>query len=380
MKIAVLIVAAGRGTRAGSELPKQYCKIGTEVVLAKTIKAFLNTDNVSSIAVAIHPDDQSLFEGAITGIEANITSVNGGETRTESVRNGLMSLKSEQPDLVLIHDAARPFVSQTIIDDVVSALTENQASVPALAIPDALKTLEGDAVDRENLVRVQTPQGFRYQDILNAYNDVEAETSFADDIEVARRSGLSIAMCRGDENNIKLTYPRDFQNAERRHSMINITGTGYDVHKVCEGQSLWLCGVEIDAGFSLEGHSDADVGLHAITDAMLGALSAGDIGDHFPPTDPQWKGAASSRFLAFAKDLVTKRRGIIDHVDVTLICEAPKIKPHRENMRGKISEILDIPSSCVSVKATTTEGLGFTGRKEGIASQALVSIRVPNDQ
>jgi 2-C-methyl-D-erythritol 4-phosphate cytidylyltransferase/2-C-methyl-D-erythritol 2,4-cyclodiphosphate synthase len=230
------------------------------------------------------------------------------------------------------------------------------------------------SVDREQLRRVQTPQGFHYDEIKTAYENIAEGADFADDIEVAKHAGMSIGFCPGDPNNIKLTFEDDFM---RTDNMISITGSGYDVHKICAGKFLFLCGIKIDAGFSLEGHSDADVGLHALTDALLGTICAGDIGDHFPPSDDKWKGANSTMFLKYAADLVRTENAIIDHVDVTLICEKPKIKPHREAMRAKIADTLNLPINRVSVKATTTEGLGFTGRGEGIAASATASIRVP---
>jgi 2-C-methyl-D-erythritol 4-phosphate cytidylyltransferase/2-C-methyl-D-erythritol 2,4-cyclodiphosphate synthase len=366
MKTAVLIVAAGRGERAGGEIPKQYQKICGEPVLRKTIKCFASRKDIDSIVVAIHPDDLNLFEATIRGLTNKIDFVIGKNTRTGSVHAGLKALIKSNPDIVLIHDAARPFVSSNIID----------AGIPVV---DALKTVMGIAVKRDNLFRAQTPQGFHFVKILAAFDALDADESYTDDIEVGRQAGLSIGFCEGSEDNFKLTHPEDFKRAERDNTMISVTGTGYDVHKICDGDALWLCGVEIPAGFALEGHSDADVGLHALTDALLGAISAGDIGDHFPPSDPKWKGAASYKFLEHAGNLVIENYGIIDHVDVTLICEAPKVKPHRVAMRTRIAEILNIAVDRVSVKATTTEGLGFTGRGEGIAAQAVANVRVPDE-
>jgi len=368
-KIAVLIVAAGRGRRAGEGVPKQYRKIGGEMVLSKTINCF---EGFAPIVVAINADDQELFDKAANGLAASII---GGTSRTASVKAGLEALASHKPGLVLIHDGARPFLSAQVIENVIAALAIHQAAVPALPIVDAVKTLDGDAVNRDELRRVQTPQGFHFEEIFAAYQGLPSDAAFADDIEVARAAGLSVGFCAGDEDNIKLTYEQDFKRME---TMISVTGSGYDVHQICTGKSLFLCGVEIDAGFSLKGHSDADVGLHALTDAILGAICAGDIGDHFPPSDSKWKGASSDQFLKFAADLVSDKGGIIDHVDVTLICERPKVKPHRKAMRQVIAGILGLPLARVSVKATTTEGLGFTGREEGIAAQASASIRLPD--
>ncbi|MEE9273613.1 MAG: bifunctional 2-C-methyl-D-erythritol 4-phosphate cytidylyltransferase/2-C-methyl-D-erythritol 2,4-cyclodiphosphate synthase [Robiginitomaculum sp.] len=372
-KIAVLIVAAGRGERAGTGLPKQYRTLGAQMVLTKTIAAF--TD-YSDITVVIHEGDKKLFEKAIQPLSKNIKYVVGGASRTRSVRAGLKSLKAINPKYVLIHDGARPFVSVVVINGVVNALKNFQAAVPSLPIVDALKTKNGNAYDRDSLVRVQTPQGFRFKDIITTFENLPDNANFADDIEVAKQAGFSIGFSKGDEKNIKLTYAQDFMHST---PMISITGNGYDVHQICGGKSLMLCGVKIDTGFTLKGHSDADVGLHALTDALLGAISAGDIGDHFPASDPKWKGASSDQFLAHAKNLIAEHGGILDHVDVCIICEQPKIKPHREKMRQTIANILTLPISRVSVKATTSEGLGFTGRGEGIAAQASASVRVPDE-
>ena len=372
--IAVLIVAAGRGSRVSGDIPKQYRTINGETVLRTTIKCFAELPH---IVVVIHPEDQVLFTKATKGLSQNITSVFGGDTRTQSVRTGLIALADISPKHVLIHDAARPFLTQTVINDVVTGLQTHQAVAPALSIVDALKTRDGTAIDRNKLVRVQTPQGFDFQAISKAYANISNQESHADDIAIAKAGGLSIKMCKGDTANIKLTYEHDFmQNA----NMINITGSGYDVHRICAGKTLFLCGVEIDSGFALKGHSDADVALHAITDAILGAICAGDIGDHFPPSDSKWKDARSDVFLKHARGLLHESNGKLTHVDLTIICEKPKIKPHRLAMREHLAKVLSLPLSRVSVKATTTEGLGFTGRGEGIAAQALVSIRIPNDQ
>ena len=364
-------MAAGRGRRVGSGLPKQYRQIDGQMVLTKTLKCF---NGFAPIIVAIHPDDKELFDQACENIDGEIMHVHGGATRTASVKAGLEALYAQAPDIVLIHDAARPFLSGRVIDNVVQALGENAAAVPSLPIVDAVKTLDGTHVDRDQLRRVQTPQGFHFGAILQAYNNIPDGSDFADDIEVARQAGMSIGFCTGDTANIKLTFEDDFM---ARYNMINMTGSGFDVHQICAGDSLFLCGVKIDAGFALKGHSDADVGLHALTDALLGAMSAGDIGDHFPPSEDKWKGANSTLFLAHAANLIREKGGVIDHVDVTLICERPKIKPHRQAMRTLIAEALNLPLNRVSVKATTTEGLGFTGRGEGIAANAIANIRVP---
>jgi len=370
-KIAVVIVAAGRGSRAGAGLPKQYRDLNGQVVLARTLACFAG---YARVVVAIHPDDKELFEQACLGIGDDIQYVEGGATRTASVKAALEAHRPYAPDIVLIHDGARPFLQTQTIDHVLSGLQDYQAVVPALPIVDAVKSLDGSPVNRDGLRRVQTPQGFHFTKIMQAYDNIDDDADLADDIEVARQAGLTIGFCKGDSGNIKLTWEEDFM---KTIPMINITGSGYDVHQICPGKSLFLCGVEIQAGFALKGHSDADVGLHALTDALLGTIAAGDIGDHFPPSDPKWKGANSTVFLEHAVKLIVSKGGIIDHVDVTLICEQPKIKPHRTDMRSCIAKTLRIPLDRVSVKATTTEGLGPMGRGEGIAAQATASVRVP---
>lgn len=309
----------------------------------------------------------------------------GGASRTESVRSGLAALSGNPPDYVLIHDAARPLVTSKIIRDVVGALQNHQAAVPVLPIADAVKAFEnnelGQDVDRATIRQVQTPQGFRYADIMQAFDNLSEGEALPDDIAAARTVGLSICAVDGDRSNIKITFPEDMKMAEAfMRSMTYVaTGSGFDVHRFEPGDSLWLCGIEIPADISLKGHSDADVGLHALTDAILGALADGDIGDHFPPSEPQWKGAPSERFLTFARDKVRGRGGSITHVDVTLICERPKVKPYRAAMKSRIAELLELPESRVSVKATTTEKLGFTGREEGIAAQATATVSLPVD-
>jgi len=309
----------------------------------------------------------------------NIRIVTGGATRTASVKAGLTALAENPPDMVLIHDGARPFVTTDVIGGVIDGLAGTPAAVPALPIPDALKSLGGTSVDREQLRRVQTPQGFHFDKIWNAFQALDDDANFADDIEVAQAAGLKIAFTQGDANNFKVTYPEDFAKAEAMLTPDTYiaTGTGFDVHRFTEGDILWLCGVPIECGFTLLGHSDADAGLHALTDAILGAIAHGDIGDHFPPSDPKWKGASSDKFLLYAIEKVQERGGLLQHVDVTLICEKPKIKPHREAMREQIAELCGLPLTRVSVKATTTEKLGFTGRGEGLAAQACATVKLP---
>ena len=380
-RIAQILVAAGKGERAkgadGSGLPKQYQTIGGKAVLRRTLEATLAEPRICETIVVVAKGDPHI--GPLIADLDTIRTVTGGATRTASVKAGLAALADNPPDLVLIHDGARPFVTPALMGEVIDALKTSPAAVPALPIADALKSVDGASVDRDKLRRVQTPQGFHFDKIWAAFSALPEDASFADDIEVAHAAGLDIAFTTGDTNNFKVTYPSDFAkaNAMLKTETYTATGTGFDVHRFTEGDVLWLCGVPIECGFTLLGHSDADAGLHALTDAILGALAHGDIGDHFPPSDPQWKGASSDKFLIYAIEKITERGGALQHVDVTLICEKPKIKPHREAMRKKIAELCGLPLTRVSVKATTTEKLGFTGRGEGLAAQASATIKLP---
>ena len=375
--IAQILVAAGKGARIGGEIPKQYRQIGGKAVLRRTIEATLAEPRITETIVVVADGDPYISE-LIADFE-NIRVVTGGATRTASVKAGLAALTSNPPDLVLIHDGARPFVSLSVIGSVIEGLDNSPAAVPALPIPDALKSLDGSSVDREQLRRVQTPQGFQFDKIWSAFQALDNEASFADDIEVAQAAGLKIAFTQGDVNNFKVTYPEDFAKTEAMLATETYiaTGTGFDVHRFTKGDVMWLCGIPIECGFTLLGHSDADAGLHALTDAILGAIAFGDIGDHFPPSDPKWKGASSDKFLLYAIEKVKERGGQLQHVDVTLICEKPKIKPHRETMREKVAELCGLSLTRVSVKATTTEKLGFTGRSEGLAAQASATVKLP---
>ena len=382
-----IIVAAGRGERAqisdpeGESLPKQYWKLGGKPVLRWAMEVFLDCREVSDVLVVIRDKDRLSYEHLKAGLDP-LPAVIGGPTRQASVRNGLEALAAREPERVLIHDAARPLVPPAVIGRVIDALHRADAVAPMLEVPDTLRRKTGEAfslVPRDGLLRAQTPQGFRFAAILEAHRRFAAE-NVTDDFALAERAGLSLAAVAGDAMNLKLTTQEDFALAEKlaSHSFPDIrTGTGFDVHRFAEGDHVWLCGVKIAHEFGLEGHSDADAGLHALTDALLGALGNGDIGVHFPPTDERWRSAPSHQFLAHAASLVRERGGAIAHVDVTLICERPKVSPHREAMRARIAQILGIESSRVSVKATTTEGLGFTGRREGIAAQAVATIRLP---
>ncbi len=375
--IAQIIVAAGKGARIGGDTPKQYQKVAGKALLEWTLDAVYAAPQITNYVLVVAPNDSLIAD--IAPKYPNLQLATGGATRTASVKAGLDALKDIAPNHVLIHDGARPFASEALISEIISALESAPAAVPTLPIADAIKTLTGESVDREALRRVQTPQGFDYAKIFAAFEALPEGESFADDIAIAQRAGLEITFTQGDENNFKVTYPADFAKAEMMLKTEDYiaTGTGYDVHRFTKGDVLWLCGVPIECGFTLLGHSDADAGLHALTDAILGALAFGDIGDHFPPSDPQWKGASSDKFLSYAIEKIKERGGALQHVDVTLICEKPKIKPHREAMRARIAALCELPLIRVSVKATTTEKLGFTGRAEGLAAQAAATIKLP---
>ncbi len=376
-KIAVLIVAAGKGVRAGTELPKQYERLAGKPMLRRTVEAFSGYP----VQVVIGTGQEDLAARALEGL-ALPAPVMGGATRQQSVRLGLEALAKEAPDFVLIHDAARPLISRRVIDDVIAALHAGaDGALPMVAASDTLRRRDATGrwllVDRENLYRAQTPQGFVYAKISKAHRDHAAE-DVTDDVALAELAGLKVEMVEGEEKNIKVTRKEDFALAERLIGAGDVrSASGYDVHKFTDGDHIWLCGLKVPHTHALEGHSDADVGLHAITDALLGSIGEGDIGQHFPPTDDRWKGAASWKFLDHAAGLVRAKGGVINHVDVTIICERPKVGPHREAMKAKVAEILGIESSRVSVKATTTEGLGFTGRREGIAAQAIATVKLP---
>ena len=372
-----LIVAAGRGHRAGEGLPKQYRRVAGKTVLRHSVEALAGS--VDRISVVIHPDDTELYTDSVAGLGLG-EPAHGGATRQESVRLGLEAISANEPARVLIHDAARAFVPGAVIARVIAALEFDDGATPALPVTDSIRSgcshVEGE-IDRANLHRVQTPQGFRFDAILAAHR--AAAPGATDDVAVATAAGLSVAFVEGDERGFKLTTPADFERAEAMFArpMTARVASGYDVHRFGPGDHIWLCGVKLPHSHGLIGHSDADAGLHALTDALLGTIGAGDIGQHFPPSDPQWRGAASDRFLVHAAELIGSRGGIIDHVDLTIICEAPKVGPHREAMRARIGSLLGLAADAVSVKATTTEGLGFTGRREGLAAQAMASVRVP---
>jgi 2-C-methyl-D-erythritol 4-phosphate cytidylyltransferase / 2-C-methyl-D-erythritol 2,4-cyclodiphosphate synthase len=384
LKTAALIVAAGRGTRACGPVPKQYLAIGGVPVLARALRAFLAHPDIALVAVAIARGDEALYRSAVVGLEAGklLSPICGGATRQASVGNGLRALSAHLPELVLIHDAARPFVTRDIIDRVLGALAQSPGAIAALPLSDTLKEAgPGErivaTVDRAGLWRAQTPQGFRFGDILKAHERARAagREDMTDDAAVAEWAGLPVALVLGSAANAKLTTPEDFAMAEHSAGGPDVrVGQGFDVHRLVAGDHVWLCGVRIAHTQALEGHSDADVALHALTDALLGAIGAGDIGQHFPDSDPRWRGAASGIFVAEAVRLVRARGGKIGNVDVTLLCEAPRIAPYRDAMRRRIAELLVLEEARVSVKATTTEGLGFAGRREGIAAVATAMV------
>jgi len=381
-----LVVAAGRGQRFGGTLPKQYQNLGGKPLLRRALDAFADHPRVDAIRAVIHRDDRDLYDAAVSGLDL-LDPVPGGASRQDSARAGLESLEEIAPRLVLIHDAARPFVEPGLVSRVVDALDTTPAAIPAVAVHDTLKRGDGAVapritatVDRRDLWRAQTPQGFRYPDILAAHRRF-AGNDLTDDAAVAEHAGLGVALVDGDEDNVKVTTPEDFRRANRffAGTMITRVGTGFDVHRFGPGDHIMLGGVAIPHDASLEGHSDADVALHALTDAILGAVAAGDIGSHFPPSDPQWRGAPSATFLAHAADMVAEARGRIVGVDVTIICERPRIGPHRTAMTECIATLLGVPADRVSIKGTTTERLGFTGRGEGIAAQAIATVQMPLD-
>jgi 2-C-methyl-D-erythritol 4-phosphate cytidylyltransferase / 2-C-methyl-D-erythritol 2,4-cyclodiphosphate synthase len=388
LQTAVIIVAAGRGTRAGgtaSGIPKQYRPLAGLPVIAHSLETFTRHRRVDAILPVIQEADRSLFEQVSAGFQGRLMdAVCGGDTRQQSVHAGLAALARHVPANVLIHDAARPFVSDGIISRVIEALDDAAGAVPALPVADTLKRVTdgriAETLDRSGLWAAQTPQGFRFDAILEAHAAAvrSGRTDFTDDASIAEWQGLEVALVEGDACNMKLTTAEDFALAEHRLTAGETRiGQGYDVHAFTIGDQVMLCGVSVAHDRALAGHSDADVGLHAITDALLGAIGDGDIGRHFPPSDPQWRGAASDIFLKDAARRIAERGGRIVNIDVTLICEAPKIGPHARAMRERIAEILEIEIERVGVKATTTEGLGFTGRKEGIAAIASASVRLP---
>ncbi len=379
MRALALIVAAGRGSRHGGDVPKQYVSLAGEPVLRHSLCTFSRHPAIAGVRAVIHPDDRALYDRAAAGLRL-LPPVPGGAARQESVLLGLESLAGENAEAVLIHDGARPLVNVRVIDGVLAQLAALPGAIAAVPVRDTLKRGSGaaiaDTVDRRNLWRAQTPQGFHYGAILRAHRSaVGAELT--DDAHVAERAGMKVALVEDSEDNLKITTPDDLVRAERilgAAADVRV-GSGFDVHRFAAGDAVTLCGVRIPHTHSLEGHSDADAGLHALTDALLGTIAAGDIGQHFSPSDPRWCGAESGQFLRFAADRVREKGGTVTLVDVTLLCEAPRIAPHRAAMQQRIAGLLGIGTDRVSIKATTTEGLGFTGRGEGIAAQATATVR-----
>ncbi len=384
MTTVALIVAAGRGARFGSETPKQYLPLGGRPLLRHCVAALVAHPAIDRVRVVIDPASDAHYRAAVAGLSI-LEPVAGGSTRQESVRHGLESLVADAPRHVLIHDGARPFPVAALIDRVLAALADHQGAIAGLPIVDTLKRTHSDGliaapVERADLWRAQTPQGFRFDAILAAHRAAAGEDGLTDDAAVAERAGLDVVLVQVAEDNFKVTTADDLARAEsilaRRHGRIRI-GSGFDVHRFGDGTFVTLCGVEVPHTSGLVGHSDSDVALHALTDAILGALADGDIGHHFPPTDQRWRNANSELFVRHAVGRAHARAATINHADITIICEAPKIAPHTMAMRTRVAAMLGIEVGCVSVKATTTEGLGFTGRREGIAAQATVTMQVP---
>jgi 2-C-methyl-D-erythritol 4-phosphate cytidylyltransferase / 2-C-methyl-D-erythritol 2,4-cyclodiphosphate synthase len=386
-KVAAVIVAAGRGYRAGGDLPKQYRALAGEPVIRPTLAAFLGHPQIAAVQPVIHPDDAAIFRAATAGLERLLPPVAGGATRQASVRAGLEALRAAAPDLVLIHDAARPFLSSDLISRAIAAATAHGAAVPAIAVTDTVKVVDerdtvSETLDRSRLRTVQTPQAFAYEVIVALHDRAVAagRDDFTDDAALAEWAGRAVNVFAGEADNVKLTTNEDFARAEalRMAALGDVrTGSGFDVHAFADGDHIMLAGVRVSHNRGVTGHSDADVALHALVDAILGALAEGDIGVHFPPSDPRWRGASSDRFLAFACERVRARAGMIAHLDVTIVCEAPRIGPHRDAMRARIAAIAGIPIDRVAIKATTSEKMGFTGRAEGLVAMATATVRLP---
>ena len=385
-RTAAIVVAAGRGLRAGAGGPKQYRSIGGQTVIYRAMEPFCRHPDVFTVQPVLHPDDIAMFNAACDGLR-HAPPTPGGATRQQSVHAGLEAIAPEKPDIVLIHDAARPFVSQALISRAIDGLKRTGAAIPAIAVADTIKLVNGRGdveatPERARLRIAQTPQVFRFDAILDAHRRAarDKRDDFTDDAALAEWAGLTVATFEGDVANMKLTTPEDFVREEARLASLlgDIrTGTGYDVHAFGPGDHVMICGLRVPHSKGFVAHSDGDVGLHALVDAILGALADGDIGSHFPPSDMKWKGASSDQFLKYAVERVTARGGRIANLEVTLICERPKIGPLRDQMRARIAEVSGVNVSRIAVKATTSERLGFTGREEGIAATASATVRLP---
>ena len=387
-QVAAVVVAAGQGLRAGGEIPKQFRRIAGETLLERSLSAFAEAPDVTFVQPVIRPDDVALVRRLTRGMNV-LEPVAGGATRQASVRAGLEALVSCTPDIVLVHDAARPFASASLITRAIAAAEKTGAAIPALPVTDTVKRIDSAGtieatLDRNSIRLVQTPQAFAFPVLFDAHRRALAQgrDDFTDDAALAEWAGIKVNVFAGDPGNIKFTTPEDFARAEAIQSagLGDVrTGSGLDVHAFGPGDHVTLGGIRIPHAQALTGHSDADVALHALTDAILGALADGDIGAHFPPSDPQWRGASSDRFLTFAVERVRMRGGRIAHLDLTIVCEAPRIGEHRDRMRANIANLAGIGIARVGVKATTSEKLGFTGRGEGIAAYATATIRLPWD-
>jgi 2-C-methyl-D-erythritol 4-phosphate cytidylyltransferase / 2-C-methyl-D-erythritol 2,4-cyclodiphosphate synthase len=384
--VAAVVVAAGRGVRAGGELPKQYRTLGGVSVIRRSLEIFTDHPEVAVVQPVIHRNDAELCAIAASGLRL-LAPVFGGKTRQQSVHAGLEALAVHRPSIVLVHDAARPFASAKLVSRAIAAAGASGAAIPGLAVTDTVKAIESEGrvaetLDRARLRTIQTPQAFGFEALLAAHRKADAagRNDFTDDAALAEWAGMAVSVFEGEAGNIKLTTAEDFGRAEAMAlaALGDVrTGTGYDVHAFGDGDHVMLGGVRIPFGRGLSGHSDADVALHALVDAILGALADGDIGTHFPPTDPQWRGASSDRFLKFAVERVHSRGGRIAHIDITIVCEAPRIAPHRDAMRARIAELAGVVRERVAVKATTSEKLGFTGRGEGMVAFATATVRLP---
>ena len=393
-KTAALVVAAGRGYRAGGGMPKQYRLLNNEPVLTRSLRALLCEPAIDRFLCVIHPDDQSLYQAALAPLsqrekEKILPPAFGGKTRQQSVFAGLKALaeNGDQPDRVLVHDAARPFVTPALIHRGLAAAKIHSACIPAIAVTDTLKQIDTQnkvvaTPNRSQLVAVQTPQIFNFALLFEAHKMAEALDDLTDDAMVVERMGHAVHVFDGEARNIKLTTDDDFMRAERDllRPMIPLAGFGYDVHAFAKGDHVMLAGVKIPHDKGVRAHSDGDVILHALCDALFGVMGDGDIGQHFPPSDPQWKGVSSDRFVFFALERLHKRGGRLLHVDVTLVAEAPRIGPHRHSMIATLSSIVQLPVSRIGLKATTSESMGFTGRKEGLAASVVVSVLLPDQE